>query len=1285
MKSTFRQRNGMALVIGLICVVIATILVVGFTVSMRLERQASGAMANNGRAEIIAQNAIEHAIALLDTNIPQPIPPGEAGVPQNWIVNPGLLTKFNGTEPVEIPLSTNMGDPAVAPTTDFANLNASPSGSADYPIIPTGEPVNASWVYVPQDPTADAGPDNPIVGRYAFWMDDENARININTAYGKPATILSDIPGTSPTRNYLVRNNPLDRTVDNEKTWFGISTFKEDVGFNSLVGDSYQKTGSDGVSYPFFFQPKPGDSSYPASNQNANEVGSNITSPAPAADKRRYYPLWHPSAVNIDILPRSLSDPAPIGSNDLPKPGLLDRKALADWVLNKQQFTAAESTQNWQLLKSPEQIKQFVSPPSNLPEEEKDQIRNDFYKANKFNLSAYSRAPEFNVFGKPRMMMEARIGSTRASPTSTEVPDTSAYNLSGTELAFYQTPDIDPLGPMYFHGFENKALYNGGGPTYYSDLKAVQMVGDYLSDLLARKDWPGMPPTSFVAKWGGNDAASAPTDDVGRREADQVAWNIVSLGNYAANVETYKGLDAGTWPPDLMAQTFYTTTNVVGADAAGRRNPDRDWLTNHADTSVRPDPNLNLRIGKLSGKAIMPFGPKPYLSEVALIVDVVPVDQVNYDRSKGFYLKFSMELELYIGKRCAPGTFWPNNNSINFLLTHFFYTVSEASDPAGAAIPPLIQGATGTPCDGDGGESDGYGTAFAGQNSQASGSSKFPWSGALLGGFPTPPISGSPVTYLPVDRYLRCMTTPASASAGGRAIYVSTGTVMQLEQKITSPLTIPKTVQKFNGTGSARIQAKARIALHNGDSSRGLFWQIIPVWDNVNNKEDAIKPPAGQQGSLSWDFKIDLSAVASTGGRFTRSLEIADPRLGGNTHDQNGSPLWKPQPAWKPFPDTTTSTALVADTLGNLNTNTFESDSYAYFDFHGGNIGGGFYKNSPRPSIGFLSCVPSGMQRGVVNSTLKFGPSANKDQLPDWLLLDVLAPMFADMYQPSFAPYSYLHSTMGKININAQMYPNFGLKRILPLEALFKNVVPDANLTDLVDNIVNHKLSGKDFGAEGKYDYVGELCEVEGIADGLNTPGGKLGTDWERMALIRNLANLITTQSNTFRLWGTAQAIRLTKGAGNSNLAAYEPGDTVTVNGEKRFEAAIERSVWTGVDGVPGNGHVNDSGAYDRKSTDTTPNNPAPLGLPWAALTISSYGAPTSRVPGTNAQWARFDGPDDPNAPRASVGVMPLPGWYWDSLTSKPLGFSSCDLRSAFNPARAHMTYKPIMFRYITE
>ena len=80
-----KTERGVALVLTLAILVIATIIVVGFVTSMRTERQAAASMANNATATLIAQAAVDHAMSILDKNIPQPVPPGASPVsPTNW-------------------------------------------------------------------------------------------------------------------------------------------------------------------------------------------------------------------------------------------------------------------------------------------------------------------------------------------------------------------------------------------------------------------------------------------------------------------------------------------------------------------------------------------------------------------------------------------------------------------------------------------------------------------------------------------------------------------------------------------------------------------------------------------------------------------------------------------------------------------------------------------------------------------------------------------------------------------------------------------------------------------------------------------------------------------------------------------------------------------------------------------------------------------------------------------------------------------------------------------------
>ena len=55
-----------------------------------------------------------------------------------------------------------------------------------YPIIGGSNPpqVSVKWANLLRDPTQPASASNAVVGRYAFWVDDEGAKINVNTADG---------------------------------------------------------------------------------------------------------------------------------------------------------------------------------------------------------------------------------------------------------------------------------------------------------------------------------------------------------------------------------------------------------------------------------------------------------------------------------------------------------------------------------------------------------------------------------------------------------------------------------------------------------------------------------------------------------------------------------------------------------------------------------------------------------------------------------------------------------------------------------------------------------------------------------------------------------------------------------------------------------------------------------------------------------------------------------------------------------------------------------------------
>src|SRR4051812_31720010 len=98
MRQNTRNNQGIALVLTLAILVIATILVVGFTSSMRTERQAAASLANNNSAQIIAQAAVEHAISILDFNIPPPRPPEPSPTPLAF----SDYTRFGGSATADV-------------------------------------------------------------------------------------------------------------------------------------------------------------------------------------------------------------------------------------------------------------------------------------------------------------------------------------------------------------------------------------------------------------------------------------------------------------------------------------------------------------------------------------------------------------------------------------------------------------------------------------------------------------------------------------------------------------------------------------------------------------------------------------------------------------------------------------------------------------------------------------------------------------------------------------------------------------------------------------------------------------------------------------------------------------------------------------------------------------------------------------------------------------------------------------------------------------------------------
>ncbi len=237
-------------------------------------------------------------------------------------------------------------------------------------------------------------------------------------------------------------------------------------------------------------------------------------------------------------------------------------------------------------------------------------------------------------------------------------------------------------------------------------------------------------------------------------------------------------------------------------------------------------------------------------------------------------------------------------------------------------------------------------------------------------------------------------------------------------------------------------------------------------------------------------------------------------------------------------------------------------------------------------SKGYFSFIRTGMQtvdddgiRGVKYRFMNLGPAAKQTaNPPDHAMLELFGPTYPMAHNQwrveytlpdEFSTPSFMQSTAGQVNVNTRIYPRNAWfeapERRKPLEAVFKHLRSDAEIARFVSGISDLQTDTQFFR------YPGEIAN----ASGYESSGDQPFKDEE---LLRNMAGCLTTQSNTFGVWGVAQTVK--KSARNEKYDRYERGDSVL--GEKRFFAVVERYVWPGKDGVPGNAHVDSSGKWDR-------------------------------------------------------------------------------------------------------
>ena len=228
------QSSGMALVLVLGAILLLTVLVVAFLASTKTERTAAHSQLNQAEARLLSENVLSLVTAQIR----------EATTQTNtaWASQPGLIrtyssdgnkiyklysaeemiaTNFDPAAGTDVPTDwstrldqfVDLNSPAtVTPTlkkypildpslawnaTGGTGIKGFLNNSATKNMVASGTnanplPMPVRWLYVLQDGTlqamnssgkvSSASDTNPIVGRVAFWADDEACKININTA-----------------------------------------------------------------------------------------------------------------------------------------------------------------------------------------------------------------------------------------------------------------------------------------------------------------------------------------------------------------------------------------------------------------------------------------------------------------------------------------------------------------------------------------------------------------------------------------------------------------------------------------------------------------------------------------------------------------------------------------------------------------------------------------------------------------------------------------------------------------------------------------------------------------------------------------------------------------------------------------------------------------------------------------------------------------------------------------------------------------------------------------------
>jgi hypothetical protein len=176
-----------ALLVTLLLLTIVTTIVVLMFQAVTIDRRLASDFQKGVQARAISQFALDDAMQTLQSALNDLDDPfGATTAATNfWAVAPGRLDLFSLASGNSRPLrtSTIALHSGYDTSQELVDLNFT-NASGTRAIWPGGLDMPVNWKPVLKNPAASASATNPVVGRYAFWVDDESSKVNINTADG---------------------------------------------------------------------------------------------------------------------------------------------------------------------------------------------------------------------------------------------------------------------------------------------------------------------------------------------------------------------------------------------------------------------------------------------------------------------------------------------------------------------------------------------------------------------------------------------------------------------------------------------------------------------------------------------------------------------------------------------------------------------------------------------------------------------------------------------------------------------------------------------------------------------------------------------------------------------------------------------------------------------------------------------------------------------------------------------------------------------------------------------